>query len=66
MIDISTNFGTFKVTCDDTDNNKLHVSDASTKRALIVLRDVYWWDKDGIVRALYKNKERILNRLSKV
>ena len=64
MTIISTNFGSYKNTYDEKEHNKDMVINPSTNKALMVITDTYWWDKDGITRSLYKNKARILKRMS--
>lgn len=64
MTIISTNFGSFKITYDEQEPNRVMVINPSTNKALMVITDTHWWDKDGIIRSLYKNKARILKRMS--
>lgn len=64
MTIISTNFGSFKITYDEQEPNRVMVINPSTDKPLMVITDTHWWDKDGITRSLYKNKARILKRIS--
>ena len=60
MTIISTNFGSFKITYDEQEPNRVMVINPSTNKALMVITDT----QDGITRSLYKNKARILKRMS--
>ena len=53
MMIISTNFGSFRITYDEQEPNRVMVINPSTNKALMV-----------ITRSLYKNKARILKRMS--
>ena len=64
MTIISTNFGYFKITYDEQEPNRVMVINPSNNKALIVIKDTNSWYKDDITRSLYKNKARILKRMS--
>lgn len=66
MAIISTSFGDFKIGYNPQESMKLNVIHPSSNKVLMVITDVHWWDKDGITRSIYKNKKRILKRLSEI
>lgn len=63
MFPITTNFGTFLTGDDELNNNCTKVIHPLSGRLIIILHNVYWWDRDGIEAALYKNKELIIEKL---
>lgn len=63
---ISTSLGNFKIEYDEKDPKKIKIIHPSSNKVLMVITDVHWWDKDGIIRSINKNKGRILKRLSEI
>lgn len=63
MFAVTTNFGTFNIENDKLNKNCVKVIHPLTGKLILILHNTYWWDKDGIETALYKNKERIIEKL---
>lgn len=63
---IHTTLGNFKVECVEDSVNKLNVVDPSSNEVVMVISDVHWFDKDGILRSIYDNKENIVKRLEEI
>ena len=64
MTIISTNFGSFKITYDEQEPNRVMVINPSTNKASMVITATQRSATEGITRSLYKNKARILKRMS--
>ena len=60
---ISTSLGDFKIKYDEKDPKRINIIHPSSNQILMVITVIYWWDKDGIIRSINKNKGRILKRL---
>lgn len=65
---ISTSLGDFKIKYDEKDPKRINIIHPSSNQILMVITYIYiyWWDKDGIIRSINKNKGRILKRLSEI
>lgn len=59
----TTDFGNFEVVKDNLNGDRTKVIDPISKKPLAVLKGVDWWDKDGIEKSLYENKETIVSKM---
>lgn len=54
---------TFDVVSDELNEKSVKVLEATTLMPICILRNVDWWDKDGISEALEEHKDFILKKM---
>ena len=64
MAAFSTSYGkVFEVVTDELNKNSVKVCDATSLKPICIIRNVEWWDKDGIQEALEEHKDLILKKM---
>ena len=53
----------FEVVTDELNKNSVKVCDGTSLKPICIIRNVNWWDKDGIQEALEEHKDLILKKM---
>ncbi len=54
---------TFEVVTDELNKKSVKVCDGTSLKPICIIRNVDWWDKDGIQEALEEHKDLILKKM---
>lgn len=64
MAAFSTSYGkVFEVVKDELNAKSIKVCDATSLKPICIIRNVEWWDKDGIQEALEEHKDLVLKKM---
>lgn len=64
MAAFSTSYGkVFEVVKDELNAKSVKVCDATSLKPICIIRNVEWWDKDGIQEALEEHKDLVLKKM---